>query len=159
MGKGEKIKITLNLPACQVPQNLMLFNTLVCTVLHLLFEKKTGTFWESSKVNKDGEVEIKSSLIEIDGPISLHSAWQMLSWTFKKKKEFVIFKANICYRKIKNTGLKEKAVTPPSRWVIFVCAYGLIWDGQHACTIIYFAYFTQPMWVYHVLTNSEWALF
>lgn len=76
MGKGKKIKITLNFPACQVPQNVMLFNTLVCTVLHLLFEKKKKKLERFENLPRSTKMEkLKlSSLIEIDGPISLHSA-------------------------------------------------------------------------------------
>lgn len=61
------------------------------------------------------KLKLKAVLLKLMAPFLCIQLDRCSVGPLKKKKEFVIFKANICYRKIKNTGLKEKAITPPSR--------------------------------------------
>lgn len=65
MGKGEKIKITLNLPACKIPPNLMLFNTLVCTVLYLLLKKKLERLENLPRSTKMEKLKLKAVLLKL----------------------------------------------------------------------------------------------
>lgn len=64
------------------------------------------------------KLKLKAVLLKLMAPflcIQLDRCSVRPFFFFFSLKEFVIFKANICYRKIKNTRLKEKAITPPSR--------------------------------------------